>query len=66
VWALFFSAGCALTLLPDGLNIAGKLVAQLPTREFEVRAEGWPRVVAGIQALISVGLLTLVVVSLAH
>jgi hypothetical protein len=56
--AFFFSTISAFNISFRGV-VAGRWVRQLTKREYEIKAQGWPRVVAGFQALASVGLLGL-------
>ena len=60
--SLYFSLLSAFHLGWRELNV-GSWIARLQTREYTLRARGWVRTVSGLQALISVYLLALAVLS---
>ncbi len=56
--SLFFSTMSALNIGFKGVA-AGRWVRLLTTRDYDILALGWPRVVAGLQSILCVGLLAL-------
>lgn len=63
-WALFFSGLCAFNIGFRDINF-GRWLRNLTRTEFDIKATGWVRVVAGFQALFSVYLVALWIVSFA-
>src|SRR5581483_11327448 len=56
--AMFFSLMSAFNIGFRELNF-GRWLRLLPPRRFDIKPEGWPRIVAGLQSLISVYLIAL-------
>ena len=61
-WAVFFSLMSAFNIGFRDINF-GRWLRLLPRTEFELKAKGWMRTVAGFQSLISVYLIALWVLS---
>jgi hypothetical protein len=60
--AMFFSAMCALSLSLRDVNF-GPWIRLLTRHEFDIRAVGWARVVAGYQSITSVCLIALSIIT---
>jgi uncharacterized protein YjbI with pentapeptide repeats len=60
--AMFFSAMCASSLSLRNADV-GPWIRLLSRHEFEIKAVGWVRIVAGCQSIVSVGLIALSVVT---
>jgi len=58
LYALYFSLMTAFSLGVWDINF-GKWLHQFPRREFELKPKGWARPVAAVQAILSVGLIVL-------
>jgi uncharacterized protein YjbI with pentapeptide repeats len=56
--SLFFSTMSAFNIGFKGVA-AGRWVRLLTTRDYDILARGWPRVIAGLQSVMGVGLLAL-------
>jgi hypothetical protein len=57
-WAGYFSLISAFNIGFPEINL-GNWLQHLPRSEYRLKAKGWPRTVAGIQSLVSLGLLAL-------
>ena len=68
-WELHALATAALFSLMTTFNIGfrelnfGRWIRMIQPREFDIKARGWPRVVSGLQSLLSVGLVALSLLS---
>ena len=68
-WELHALATAALFSLMTTFNIGfrelnfGRWIRMIQPREFDIKARGWPRVVSGVQSLLSVGLVALSLLS---
>lgn len=61
-WALFFSAISAFNIGFRGINF-GRWLRLLTRKEFDLQPVGWVRVISGFQALMSVYLMALWILS---
>ena len=68
-WELHALSTAALFSLMTTFNIGfrelnfGRWIRMIQPREFDIKARGWPRVVSGVQSLLSVGLVALSLLS---
>jgi hypothetical protein len=60
--SMFFSLMCAFNIGFRDINF-GRWLRLMTRQEFDMKAEGLPRVVAGVESLISVGLLALAILT---